>query len=111
MADTRYVYGARCTWHGPIVDIGTRQISYTTPGGVPGQGKVPCCPHCGGMLFEYDKIEDWRLSVSEFDKKHPGYAEFVDWVGKVGRCWPNYIEAIPFYTLDTGKVPSWPAKK
>jgi hypothetical protein len=95
--DTRYVYGARCTWHGSINAIGRR-------GPVGGNFNLPCCPHCGGMLFELGSKAEWDAGVTKHDAEHPGYADFVAWLGSYGRCWPNHKAALELYTAATGKV-------
>jgi hypothetical protein len=96
MTDTRYVHGIRCTWHGPISAISTILAR-------DGVTRLPCCPHCSGMLFEFPDKATWDNMVVQFDAKHPGYAEFIEWLGTVGRCWPNSVVAADAYTEATGK--------
>jgi len=101
--DTRYVYGARCTWHGPISAIGRKPV---TSLGIDAQyhtDMLPCCPHCGGVLFEYPNKATWDNLVALFNEKRPGYTEFVEWLGSYGRCWPNYVDAEVLYKVATGK--------
>lgn len=94
MIDTRYVYGARCTWHGPISAVGRRQSGGHT---------LPCCPHCLGMLFEYPNKATWDNGVRQFDEKRPGYKEFTEWLGSYGRCWPTLQDGVDAYNKITGK--------
>ena len=55
--DTRYCYGACCTWHGPI------QNTINSSG-------IPGCPHCGGPLFEMKSKEEWNARAEEFQDIH-----------------------------------------
>ncbi len=66
MSDTRYVYGVRCAWFGPISAVGQ------LPGG------LPCCPHCKSILFEMDEA-DWWAGVDKHDATHPGYRKMIEW--------------------------------
>ena len=75
MIDTRYVYGANCTWHGPISAIGKR-------------GGIPCCPSCGSMLFEFPHKDDWTRAADRYEAAgHPGYRNMIDWSER--RCFPT----------------------
>lgn len=105
MTDTRYVYGARCTWHGPISAVGKKVIQNQPPGAEPSGPPmtIPCCPHCEGILFEYPNKATWDNGVTQFDAKHPGYVEFVEWLGVTGGCWPNHVAAADVYKEITGK--------
>lgn len=47
-----YVYGAVCTWHGPVSETKLRQI--------------PVCPHCGGPLFQCDSRRQWDERIEAF---------------------------------------------
>lgn len=66
MKDTRYVYGARCAWNGPIQSVGKTD---TGP---------PVCPHCGSPLFEME-TDEWWAGVDRYDAVHPGYRKMVEW--------------------------------
>jgi hypothetical protein len=68
-----------------------------------GTATLPCCPHCSGVLFEYPNKATWDNAAAEFEKKHPGYVEFTEWLGTVGKCWPNAVVAADAYTEATGK--------
>lgn len=63
-ADTRYVYGATCTWNGPIQEVSTRS-------------SLPCCPKCRGMLLQVSDVPNWQRAIDQFDAEHPGYAAFI----------------------------------
>lgn len=68
MRDERYTYGATCNWHGPI-----QEVKLTHSG-------LPCCPHCGGVLFEYPNKQVWDNSVQRFTAENnlPHYPAFVE---------------------------------
>ena len=63
--DTRFVYGAKCLFMGPI------QLVAKTPSG------LPCCPHCGGVLYQCDSKEAFLKGASDYAKGHPGYLEMA----------------------------------
>lgn len=78
-SDPRIVYGAGCTWWGSIANAGKRN-------------GLPCCPHCGGVLFEVSGIEKWDGAVNAYAAKtgrsdYPAQIAF----GR-GKCFPNYAE-------------------
>lgn len=74
--DKRFVYGAGCTFVGPIQKVGRLE-------------GLPCCPYCGGMLFEEESKEEWDSKVIEHEQKgHEGYAKFIEWVGNLPICVP-----------------------
>lgn len=75
IADTRFVYSARGTWFGSIHEVGK-----TASG-------LPCCPHCGSPLFEYDSEAIWWDQVDKYDATHPGYRLMWEWAR--GKCFPN----------------------
>lgn len=67
MVDRRFVYGANCAWFGPISAIGKR-------------GNLPCCPYCGGMLFEYETEQLWWDRVDRYTLSgHPEYRTMIEW--------------------------------
>lgn len=37
---------------------------------------IPCCPNCGAVGFQCF-VDEWNKSVEEYDKKEPGYAQFI----------------------------------
>lgn len=88
--DTRFVYSARCTWFGSINDVGMR-------------GTLPCCPHCGSVLFECPDVSYWNKAVDEYDEHHPGYKDFIEWLRT--RHFMSYPDAEKAYHSETGK--SW----
>jgi hypothetical protein len=75
--DPRIVYGAQCTWWGSIYEVST-QNKY----------KLPCCPHCGGMLCEVKNSRVWDDLVRKYEVTQPGYAEVLFW-GR-GKCFRSY---------------------
>lgn len=74
--DTRYVYGATCTWHGPIQEIKTRS-------------GLPACPHCGGLLMEYASRAEWDVPGKKFAEER-GLKYYMGWLEslRVGHCLP-----------------------
>lgn len=97
MTDTRFVYGANCTWYGSIHETGRTQ-----PSRRPGFSDVslPCCPKCGGMLYEMDNDKRWWDGVDKVDTKTPGYRKFVEWLRD--NHFGNYREAMATYVKETG---------
>lgn len=91
MTDTRFVYGANCAWFGPIQAIGRRQVDKYL--------NIPCCPYCGGMLFEMPTAKDWWKEVDKFEAaNHPGYRKFIEWMAdkhffSFGEAEAAYVEA------------------
>lgn len=76
--DTRIAYGAGCTWWDSIRQVGKTQ----------GSG-LPCCPHCGSVLYEVDSIAEWWSGVDQHEANgHPGYRAMIEW-GR-GRCYRDF---------------------
>lgn len=78
-------YGARCSWWDAKENAGTRESGYK---GVPG---LPCCPHCGGVLFEIEE-RTWNIGVEtreafKWAAERDDYPELVAW--SRGRCYPE----------------------
>ncbi len=73
--DERYVYGATCTWHGPIAEVAKGRL------GMPG------CPHCGRPLMEVDTKAEFDRLAKEFAEDH-GLPHYVAWLGSLreGAC-------------------------
>lgn len=67
--DTRIVYGAQCCYWGPIQSVGVQR----------GSG-LPCCPYCGGLLFEMEDEEQLMRGARAYDQSgHLGYVGFLMW--------------------------------
>ena len=86
MSDERIVFGAQCTWWDSIDKVATTRTG------------LPCCPHCGGVLFEVDNIETWNAQVKHYQTVEDlrcggamGYGRFITWLR--GKCYPNVGEA------------------
>lgn len=74
--DERVVYGANCSWWDSIDQADTK------PSG------LPCCPCCGGVLFEQPSEAGWWAQVATFEaNSHDGYRDFIEWLR--GRCFPG----------------------
>lgn len=94
MTDTRIVYGYKCAWWDTIDKVGSTRLEHV---GI----SLPCCPHCGGLLFEMPTPEDWWKAVEGYESRgHPGYRACVEWMQ--GRCFPNPQRAIEAYEAETG---------
>ena len=95
--DTRFCYGANCTWCGPISEVGDTN---THPAHAELRDRViyvkdakgndrpikhsdhalPCCPNCGGMLMQYETANEWWDQVKKYDADgHPGYLAMWQW--------------------------------
>lgn len=74
------VYGGRCSWWDSI-----RNAAQT-------QARQPCCPFCGGPVFEVREEDWWSVVDGHESELYPAYREFVEWMR--GRpCFPNYSVA------------------
>ncbi len=82
MSDTRIAYGVVCTWWDSIEKVGK------TPPGKSGHS-IPCCPNCGGVLYELPNEEKWFEGSAEYEAAgHPGYRKMLEW-GR-GRCFKGF---------------------
>lgn len=94
----KVVYGARCVWWDTIDKTGR------TP---PREGiSIPCCPHCGGVLYEAGSEDEWWVAVDrhEAKKPEPGYRKLLEWMR--GKCFTNYPAAQKAYAeAHRGQVP------
>lgn len=82
MKDTRIPYGARCTWWDSI-----DKVDHTAAG--QSGHALPCCPHCGGMLFEVQSEKEWFDGADRYEANgHPGYRSMLEWAR--GKCFPDF---------------------
>lgn len=109
--DTRYTYGATCTWHGPIDKVGKMDfdrirvprtlgdLALETLLGRKEQMGLPCCPHCQGPLFEVPSREEYFDAARHFEQAgnpkieggggpHPGYVTVTEYLAECGQCYP-----------------------
>lgn len=112
-ADTRIAYGANCIWWGSIHETGNtathpahKADNEARKKAVPRMAPLidrglPCCPKCGGMLFEVGSEEQWMASVDKYEREgHPGYRDFILW--QRGKCFPNMAAAVSAYRAQGG---------
>lgn len=87
-ADGRFCYGANCTWFGSIHEVGSTKP--LTDG-----HSLPCCPLCGGMLFEMPDEGEWWESIDAYERgdyptptahPHPGYRAMWEWQRAQKKC-------------------------
>lgn len=79
--DTRYVYGACCTWHGSIYEVADTEPTDVTINGRTTRGvSIPCCPHCSGPLMEYPDRAKWDANAKHFAEKNnmPLYEKWLE---------------------------------
>ena len=74
--DSRIVCGASCTWWSAIANAA-----------IDIRNGLPCCPHCRGVLLEFDSIKHWQRAVHAYAReiKDPSYPTMVAWLH--GRCY------------------------
>lgn len=89
MADTSktIVNGAMCTWWGVLGE----DNSHTESG-------LPCCPHCGGVLFQQTEESWWNGVVAYEDAGHPDYGNFIHWIEN--KCFKTFEDAKKAYNND-----------
>lgn len=86
--DQLAVYGAHCVWWDTI------DKTARTPSG------LPCCPHCGSVLFQQPLDEWWKGVDKHKDDRVSNYRDFIEWLR--GKCFPNIVSAIKEYKLQKG---------
>ena len=79
------VYGANCIWWDSIEKCAV----YVS-------NRLPCCPFCGGVLFQMEDNE-WFNSIENYDRSHSGYSDFMRW--QRGKCFKTYEEGVRNYEL------------
>lgn len=118
--DTRFCYGANCSWFGPIQDVGStgkyhvKDKAEHFPAPL-GDHSLPCCPCCGGMLFEVPNADTFWGAIKVFEignykmppddrpgKAHPGYTAMWEWQRDQKTCFPNADALRDAYQQATG---------
>lgn len=119
-ADTRFCYGASCTWFGPIQDVSSTD-KYQVKAKeehfpkLMADASLPCCPCCGGMLFELpDELDFWnsinafelgaypRSVAGTYPRRHPGYRVMWEWQRDQKTCFPRTEALAEAYKTATG---------
>lgn len=81
----RIVNGAHCTWWDSIA-----KASQNAHG-------LPCCPHCGSVLFEVPNEVTWWATVDAHERTtQPGYRAQLEWMR--GKCFPDFTTASEAYS-------------
>jgi len=83
--DQLIVYGANCVWWDAIEKCATKKTPEMTGPG------LPCCPHCGSVLFQVEETT-WRRNVAKHEAGgNPGYRALMEWMR--GKCFPTMTAA------------------
>lgn len=79
--DPRIVYGARCVWWDSISKAGLNR------------SRLPCCPHCGSVLFEVESELVWWTNVDAYAEREgdADYRAFMEWLR--GKCFASLAQA------------------
>lgn len=95
-SDTRFCYGANCTWYGSIHEVSnTHKHPRWSRESKKDDHGLPCCPVCGGMLFEMPNESEWWKGIDQFESgdypgpkshPHPGYRAMWEWQRKQKQC-------------------------
>jgi hypothetical protein len=97
-ADGRFCYGANCTWFGSIHEVSSTKIRSGDVGHA-----LPCCPLCGGILYEMQDQSEWWDGIDKFERgeypagqaslsnphPHPGYRAMWEWQRAQKKCFPQ----------------------
>lgn len=87
--DERIVYGMNCTWWDSIHNAAVKTSENA-------KYPLPCCPHCGSVLFEMENKETFFADVDKYEKNgHPGYRKILEW--SQGKCFKNWDEVEKAY--------------
>lgn len=84
------VHGAGCTWWDVIENAGHHT----------GAHPLPCCPHCGSVLYQHDNEQAFWAGSKEYEKTHPGYIALMQWMK--GKCFKTMADAAAAYESETG---------
>lgn len=77
-------YGAMCSWYDDKAKVGHKESG------------LPCCPHCGGVLFEIER-DVWERGVTErlaftHVADRADYPQLVAWAR--GRCYKTPLHML-----------------
>lgn len=94
-SDGRLCYGATCTWFGSIHEASSTKKHPRHQQTINDGHDLPCCPICGGMLFEMQDEGEWWEGIDMFEKgtyprpdprPHPGYRAMWEWQRAQKKC-------------------------
>lgn len=70
-------YGAHCSWWDLKTEVATNPLG------------LPCCPHCGSVLYEMYESEWWNAvdNYTGAEKLGINYRELIEW--SQGKCFKN----------------------
>lgn len=116
--DSRFCYGANCTWFGPIQDVGSTgkyKVKAKEEHFPPMKdASLPCCPCCGGMLLELPEENTFWTAIHAFEDgdykapgggagaKHPGYQKMFEWQRNEKTCFPTAEALAAAFKASTG---------
>jgi len=73
---SRVVFGAACCWWDRLEAAAQRDTG------------LPCCPHCGGLLYELEQDSWWSFARQHAEEaRDERYLAFLEWLQ--GRCFPH----------------------
>ena len=108
--DTRYVFGASCTFSGSISEVSTTDkhprhlsdafVKMREMFNIKDIPVLPCCPYCGGMLMQVDYEEKYWQQAREYEKTPPNYTRVLMWGIAQKKCFRTEEMLIAKYTED-----------
>lgn len=100
MKDELIVYGANCTWWDDISK--TAMVPGTLMDAKRPRSGLPCCPHCGSVLFQVPQSK-WDDGMKKYETDaQPGYVAMMTWAR--GKCFRKMSDLRHAYTAETGVV-------
>lgn len=99
MPDPRIVVGARCTWWDSIDKVGHKELPAKPLRFANGREfssgpmRLPCCPHCSSVLYEFEDLAHWNESVESYAERvaDKDYQDLIAW--SRGQCFSDFVFA------------------